>query len=456
MRDSSRRRFLKHAALAGGATLAAPLEALWRLTEAGQARPTGFGYGPLGPVNDETTGLPLLQLPQGFRYVSLTWTGDPMSDGITTPGLPDGMAAFAGPEGLVRLVRNHEILGSKAFAPSLAYDAQAGGGTTTLTFDPGRGRLVSAKASLSGTIRNCAGGPTPWNSWLTCEESVLGPGDTGARLTRAHGYVFDVPSDGGPTCAPITAMGRFVHEAVAVDPRSGIVYQTEDSRRAGLYRYTPKTKGQLAEGGRLEMLAVRGRPRLDLRGNQQSGMRHSVYWVPIDDPERANETPGSATGGGVFAQGLAAGGAIFARLEGACYGDGRVFVTATSGGRAETGQVWELDVDRDELRLVFESPGAEVLNMPDNLTLSPRGGIAICEDGTTNPCIHGLARDGRLFRFARNNIVLAGERNGLSGDFRAREFAGATYSPDGRWLFVNVQNPGITFAITGPWEQGLL
>jgi secreted PhoX family phosphatase len=379
-----------------------------------------------------------------------------MSDTVRTPGLPDGMAAFPGPDGLVRLVRNHELLGTDAFAPELAYDPKAGGGTTTLTFDPVHGRLVSAKASLTGTIRNCAGGPTPWNTWLTCEESVLGPGDPGGQLTRPHGYVFEVPLDGEPTRLPFTAMGRFVHEAVAVDPRSGIVYQTEDARRAGLYRFTPATPGRLAEGGRLEMLAVRGRPRLDLRDGQQVGVRYSVHWVPIPDPERANETPGAPTGGGVFAQGLAAGGAIFARLEGAWYGDGRVFVTATSGGAAGMGQVWELDVDRDEVRLVFESPGADVLNMPDNLTLSPRGGLVICEDGTTNPCVHGLAPNGRIFRFARNSIVLAGERNGLSGDFRQGEFAGATYSPDGRWLFVNVQNPGITFAITGPWEQGLL
>jgi len=120
------------------------------------------------------------------------------------------------------------------------------------------------------------------------------------------------------------------------------------------------------------------------------------------------------------------------------------------------GQVWELDVDRDELRLVFESPGPDVLNMPDNVTVSPRGGLVLCEDGTRNPCVHGLSRDGRIFRFARNNVVLAGERNGIAGDFRGGEFAGATYSPDGRWLFLNLQVPGITVAITGPWESGLL
>jgi len=120
------------------------------------------------------------------------------------------------------------------------------------------------------------------------------------------------------------------------------------------------------------------------------------------------------------------------------------------------GQVWELDIQEQELHLVFESPGDEVLNMPDNLVVSPRGGLLLCEDGTANPCVHGLTREGRIVHFARNNVVLHGERNGIAGDFRSQEFAGATFSPDGRWLFLNIQTPGITFAVTGPWERGIL
>jgi secreted PhoX family phosphatase len=129
-------------------------------------------------------------------------------------------------------------------------------------------------------------------------------------------------------------------------------------------------------------------------------------------------------------------------------------VTATDGGEAAMGQVWELDTINERIRLIFESPGLEVLNMPDNICLSPRGGLVVCEDGTVRPSIHGLTRDGRIFRFAWNNATLAGERNGLVGDFTSAEFAGATYSPDGKWLFVNMQRPGITIAITGPWEDG--
>ena len=197
------------------------------------------------------------------------------------------------------------------------------------------------------------------------------------------------------------------------------------------------------------MLAIAGRQRFDTRTRQPRNVRYGARWVPIDQPN-------ALRGAGVFAQGYSRGGAIFARLEGACYDHGKIYVTATDGGNAAMGQVWELDPARNELRLVFESPGARVLNMPDNLCASPRGGLVICEDGTTNPSVHALTKDGRIFRFARNNVVLAGEVRGLKGDFRESEFAGATFSPDGQWLFLNIQSPGLTVAITGPWRDGFI
>ena len=450
-RPITRRTFLSRAALAGSAAIIVPLEALRARLRDG-ALIDALTYGPLVPVADSTTGLPLLQLPEGFRYVSFGWTGDPLEGGGVTPGAHDGMAAFAGPDGLVHLVRNHELSPAPAFAPWLAYDPAAGGGTTTVVFNPATERVERARASLSGTLRNCAGGPTSWGSWLTCEETILGPEDNPA-LTARHGYVFEVPLDSAPSRRPLTAMGRFVHEAVAVDPATSIVYQTEDANRAGCYRFVPTSAGRLAEGGRLQMLAVRGRPRADLRTRQLTRVPMGVYWVDIAVPDVAR--PGRE-GQSVFDQGRRVGGAMFARLEGAWHNDGRIYLTSTSGGDAQMGQVWELTPASDELRLVYESPGGHELNMPDNLTVSPRGGLVLCEDGTANPCVHGLTQDGHITRFARNNVVLAGERNALAGDYRASEFAGAAFSPDGRWLFVNVQNPGITMAITGPWERGPL
>jgi uncharacterized protein len=445
----SRRSFL----LTTGAAFATPLDALRARLEGGAAAPAELGYGPLRPVADATTGMPLLELPAGFRYLTFGWTGDPMDDGRRTPPLHDGMAAFAGENGRVVLVRNHEISAGPAL-DGPTYDSKAGGGTTTTVFDPASEKIVSTRVSLAGTARNCAGGPTPWGSWLTCEESVVGPAEPQNPLPLQHGYVFEVPHNHDSDAKPIKAMGCFVHEAVAIDPQTGIVYQTQDRAQSGLYRYIPKTRGKLAEGGRLQMLAVDGRRPFDTSRGQRAGVAYDIRWVDIADPDRPHASGASGYGMGVLQQGLDRGCVLFSRLEGATFGDGKLYVTATDGGTAKMGQVWEVDPGRDRLRLVFESPGAPTLNMPDNLTLSPRGGLAICEDGTMTPCVHGLMRDGRIFRFARNNIRITEPRNGLTGDFRQREFAGATYSPDGTWLFFNAQTPGITFAVTGPWAEG--
>ena len=452
-----RRSFLAYSGAAAGISVAKPFTSL--LAQGPNHPRPGRGpspdYGPLQEAIDETTGLPLLLLPEHFRFLSFGWTGDRMSDGFNTPSAHDGMAAFAAGHKKVYLVRNHEVGdGPDAFAQHLAYDREAGGGTTTLEFDTQHGLLLGSWASISGTVRNCAGGPTPWGSWLTCEETTLGIGD--GDLTKNHGYIFEVPASGStltaePDPTPFRAMGRFSHEALAIDPATGYVYETEDAgSNSGFYRFRPQTPGVLDDGGVLEMLGIDGVTRADTRTNQ-TGEWRDVVWYRIDTPDPAviNSTTS------VFAQGRAKGAAVFGKLEGAWYGNGSIYFVASSGGNAGQGQIFEYDPANRRLRLLFESPSADVLNAPDNLCVSPRGGLVLCEDGDGTEYVHGLTTDGVIFRFIQNNVDLRTTSwNGFNQDYRGSEFAGACYSPDGKWLFVNIQSPGITFAITGPWGSG--
>lgn len=411
------------------------------------------GYGLLRPAGPE------LALPEGFNYTVLSFTGKPMSDGTPTPCAFDGMAAFALPNGNVRLIRNHENRDEPDTAAvkgdaSKAYDRKGGGGTTSLEVRVGKdgaAELVRDFVSLNGTIVNCAGGPTPWGSWLSCEESVDG------RVNgwgEEHGYIFEVPASAERlvTPVPLKAMGRFVHEAIAVDPVTGIVYETEDhSPTAGFYRFLPAERGRLAAGGRLQVLAVEGRPNLDTGMGQKVGAKLSARWVDIADPD-PSENGNNPTA--IFDQGFTQGAARFARLEGCWYGDRSIYFDATNGGDAQVGQVWRYrptSRERGELVLVFESPSRDVLDCPDNITVSPRGGIVMCEDGEGEQYLRGLTPEGAIFDLGKNVL-------------NTSEFAGACFSPDGRVLFVNImgstrdsgREEGRTLAIRGPWERGAL
>ncbi|GAB4452395.1 MAG: DUF839 domain-containing protein [Armatimonadaceae bacterium] len=451
MADISRRSFL-NSTLATGALFG--LEGL--LTRGASAmtarsRPDApGGYGPLQPVKATNTGEYVLALPAGFSYTVFGKTGSMMSDGNTTPQAHDGMAAFSAPGGKIRLVRNHEIKGKPGVgflgAPG-GYDPTAPGGCTTLIVDPKTRTMEKDFLSLAGTSTNCAGGPTPWGSWISCEETTIGPK---AGFAKDHGYCFEVASraDGKMSDpVPLKAMGRFVHEAVAVDPRSGIVYLTEDRGTAGFYRFIPKKKGKLAEGGRLQIAAVKDRKNFDTRSGQKPGATYTLVWVDIEDadPKNAEDEPMA-----VYNEGQAKGAATFARLEGCWYGQGSIFIDATNGGDKQLGQIFQYTPQGDaegKLTLLFESPDPQVLAMPDNLCVSPRGGLVLCEDSDeTNQYVRGLTMKGELFDLIRN--ILPG--------YETQEFAGATFSPDGQTLFVNVQTPGITCAIWGPWDKGAL
>lgn len=476
MTTLDRRAFLKRGAAATAGTLLVStgtqaLAARGALAAPGRRgqelqAPNNGGYGPLRPTSDRTTGRNLLSLPAGFEYASFGHEASYAaalglapavgSDGYPTPGRHDGMAAFgtASP-GIVRLVRNHEqgyATTDKATRPydttligdpAKAYDEEAAGGCTTLTFDTRTLELTDSFISLNGTSVNCAGGVLG-ASWLTCEETVNGRQN---GFAQNHGYVFQVPSQGGPVTEPqpLRAMGRFAHEAVAVDPASGIVYETEDNgNTSGFYRFLPVDAQDLSQGGQLQMLAVKGQPRFDTyRGvSERVGTPLPVEWVAIEDAD-----PDLITRTSVFDQGRENGGAAFGRLEGCWYDGGSIFFNATSGGDAGAGQVWEYRPrgrSGGQLILLFESPSTDVLDAPDNITVSPRGGLVLCEDGGGEQFVRGLDERGRILTFAQNTV---------GGD---NEFAGACFSPDGDVMFVNVQTPGVSFAIRGPWERGAL
>jgi secreted PhoX family phosphatase len=464
-----RRTFLRRAAVMGGGAFVSPsLLGLSSLSDLRGAAPRTLGYGPLV----RSAQAPELWVPEGFTVRKLTTTRTPsLADpSWTVPYGLDGMSAFAGREGgVVRLVRNHEIADTADTARLLgpgvrAYDRRAGGGTSTLELrqgDDGEVRLAREFVSLSGTHTNCAGGRTPWGSWVSCEETTVGPN---SGYEKSHGYCFEVPADadGEVEPVPLKAMGRFVHEAMAVDAETGIVYLTEDIRHdpavaagrgAGFYRFLPTRPGHLAEGGRLQMLRVKDRPNYMTATGQTVRVPLRVEWVEIDDPDPAEaETNSSA----VFQQGWAKGGAMFERLEGCFAGDGNVYFDATSGGNARSGQVWCYrpdGADEGVLTLLFESPSRDVLDSPDNLCLSPRGGLMICEDGADVQFIRALTQEGALFDMVRT-------------DGASAEFAGVCFSPNGRTLFFNIQGgtratsaatlTGGTYALWGPWDRGPL
>jgi len=421
----------------------------------------------------------LLDLPEGFSYRVVSRAGEAMSDGFFRPGRPDGMACFPHPDGPDKciLTRNHEnwpttMTGGpfgedSALATQLAdskiYDRRKDGtpflgGVTTVIYDLEHKRLERDFLTLAGTTGNCSGGATPWGSWLTCEEAMLRAPD---EASKYHGFVFEVPASAtGPVDAvPLKAMGRFTHEAAAVDPDTDIVYLTEDSRTGLFYRFLPKKRQNLAKGGRLQALAIKGWKSADTRnwprdwgstgpGGTEVGREMEVEWIDLDDVESPDADLGE--------RGFAAGAARFCRGEGMDYGRrpnenaGEVYFNCTQGGASRTGQVWRYRPSKKEgrrgekrspgmLTLIYESPGADVLDLCDNLAIAPWGDIILCEDGLGDQFLRGLTPKGEIYDIARN------------AETQGAEFCGACFSPDGSVMFVNVQEPGYTFAIEGPW-----
>jgi secreted PhoX family phosphatase len=429
-------------------------------------------FSVFGPLRSDPDGL--LDLPELFAYRVLSRAGDTMSDELLVPPAHDGMAVFAAKNGRVTIVCNHEMRPSRpqysAFGTSFrelpdsvkerVYDQGGGktpgaGGTTTTIYNPVTGEVERQHLSLAGTELNCAGGPTPWGSWLSCEECFEKPGVdfSGGRIVNRdqyHGYVFEVPA-GEPGLVepkPIRAMGRFEHEACAVHEPSGIVYMTEDRHHSLFYRYIPDVPGKLQEGGRLQALAIAGRPAAQTHnwsGDRAIGTGESlpVYWIDLDNVDPLKND--------LRLRGAADGAATFARGEGLCIAGDALAFTCTIGGPHRLGQVFLYRPSPFEgrnretehpgiLELLAESSRDSLLRNADNIAMAPWGDLIVCEDTASHCGLVGVRPDGTQYPVADNA-------------YSSSELAGVCFAPDGRTMFVNIQYPGMTLAITGPWPK---
>ena len=424
---------------------------------------TATGYGPL--VSDPDG---ILALPEGFTYKLVARSGmTPTADGVH-PSDPDGMGVFGVSDGGSVLVTNHENSGAEPFrvpaVPGVTYDSGAIGGTSTILVDS-TGSRIAEYTSLAGTNNNCAGGITPWGTWLTCEETERRKG--GVYLFD-HGYVFEVDptsraANVGKSPVPLKFLGRYSHEAVAVDPDTSAIYLTEDAATPnGLYyRWTPPAgftagKNALRElavasgggtAGRLQaMSCYRGSTHIeDLSEATRVGTRYKVEWVRVPDRDAATVSVRNQFGASEITRSR--------KLEGQWWADGGAYFVAsfarTSDGSVNPhdGQVWFYDPASESVTLktifgVNADPDSDDGNFdgPDNITVSPHGGLILAEDGEGIQHLVGVTSQGKAYPLARN-------------DYNDSEFCGPAFSADGSILFVNIQSPGFTLAITGPWGR---
>lgn len=351
--------------------------------------------GPLQPPDGNG-----IRLPQGFTSRIIAVSLLPVA-GYTWHEFPDGGATFAQPDGGWIYVSNSESA------------AALSGGASAIRFSAD-GQITSAYRILSGTRLNCAGGPTPWGTWLSCEEI-------------AFGFVHECDPTGATSARKLRAMGAFKHEAAAVDPIYRHVYMTEDESDGRLYRFTPQNYPDLGQG-RLEVASVDG----------TSGF---VSWraVPFPDPTSNPLTLLFPTRKQVSSSTPFNGG------EGIWYHDGTVYFSTKGDNR-----VWALNTHTQILRIIYDfaSSATPVLRGVDNLTVSPSGQLLVAEDGGDMQLVV-LDANGNAAPLLQVDRQSKSEITGPALDPAGTRL----YFSSQRGPFNDGQSLGVTYEVTGPFSQ---
>ncbi|MBL7252940.1 alkaline phosphatase PhoX [Paractinoplanes lichenicola] len=477
---ASRRTFL-----AGGAAAGVGLAVAGSVPSLAQAHPLKKDRVPFPPLVADPDGI--LALPTGFKYAIVTRTGVTKLDrgqGVT-PSDHDGMAVFDAGRGRGRytLIQNHENdPGAEFGVPHIkgtVYDPGAldAGGCTVITTDRA-GRNLGEFVAISGTVSNCAGGPTPWGTWLTCEETEDRAGDKweeGGRtgvFQKDHGYVFEVWSDGTTDPRPIKCLGRYAHEALAIDKDRTHIYLSEDADQPNglFYRWTaprgvkvgphvltrlPANAGTLAA---MQIIMDDGSvlPDVAYLTSAQLGRPFPVRWIEVPErdartkPVREQFTNDQVTRGRKFEGVWGTDEGVYV-VNSYAWEDGELPADAAP----HDGMVWFYNYRNETIQLVTYFPhqvtaeeGAPAkytdltFDGPDNVSVTPWGSLVLAEDGAGASHVLSSFPGGPTYAIARNEL-------------NDSEFTGPTFTDDGRVLFVNMQDPGLTLAITGPWEKYL-
>jgi len=484
MSTSSRRTVLAGGAAGVGLAVAGAVPALAEATPGRGRRPSGGApetHTPFPPLQDDPDGI--LALPAGFSYTIVTRAGvSKLDSGELTPSNHDGMVAFSGRRGRYTLVQNHEVTsGGGTPVPLIegtVYDPGAlGGGCTVITTNI-KGENLGEFVGISGTQTNCAGGPTPWGTWLTCEETESRAGTswtgygTSGTFEKDHGYVFEVRTDGKADPTPIKCLGRYAHEALAIDKDKQHVFLSEDaSAPNGLfYRWTAPRGVRLGPGVMTKLAEDAGTlaamqiimddgsvlPDVAYLTSAQMGRPFPVKWKAVPDRDAKTTSVRKQFADGEVTRGK--------KFEGVWGTDKGVYVVnsfAFSDGDLPAdavphdGMVWFYNYEQETIQLVAYFPHQEVaasgdaapyadmqFDGPDNVTVTPWGSLVLAEDGTGASHVLSSFPGGPTYAIARNQL-------------NDSEFCGPCFSEDGKVLFVNMQSPGLTLAITGPWEKYL-